>query len=121
MNDIDKANLTDQTKIRLNKTNGIGNYFNSEINQRQLCSKTLSKYVTTCDYIDKVLIALSAKCGGVSIISFTSVVGSPIGIASASFTLVFSLTTGIIRLVFNMIWLIKRFKKKNSIRQSFKR
>ena len=121
MNDIDKTNLTDQTKIRLNKTNGIGNYFNSEINQRQLCSKTLSKYVTTCDYIDKVLIALSAKCGGVSITSFTSVVGSPIGIASASFTLVFSLTTGIIRLVFNMIWLIKRFKKKNSIRQNFKR
>ena len=49
----------------------------------------LSKYVTAFDYIDKVSIALSAASGGVSIISFTSVVGAPVGIASASFTLIF--------------------------------
>ena len=93
MNEIHKTNLTDQTEIRLNKINGIGNYSNSGINQRKLCSKTLSKYFTIFNYIDKVLIVLSAKSGGVSTISFTSAVGSPIGIASASFTLVFSLTT----------------------------
>ena len=33
----------------------------------------------------------------VKYLSFTSVVGAPIGIASASFTLIFSLTTGIIK------------------------
>ena len=32
MNEIDKTNLTDQTKIRLNKINEIENYFNQEIN-----------------------------------------------------------------------------------------
>ena len=57
----------------------------------------MSKYVTTFDYIDKILIILSATNGGVSIISFTSAIGAPVGIASASFTLVFSLTTGIIK------------------------
>ena len=47
------------------------------------------KYVTTFDYIDKILIVLSATTGGVSLISFTSVNGAPVGIASASFTLIF--------------------------------
>ena len=60
-----------------------------EINQRKSCSKKLSKYVATFDYIHKILIVLSATSGGVSIISFTSVAGAPVGIASASFTLVF--------------------------------
>ena len=53
MNEIDKINLTDQTRFRLNEINKIENYFNSEINQRKLCSKKLSKYVTAFDYIHK--------------------------------------------------------------------
>ena len=64
----------------------IGNYFYQEINQRKLCSKKLNKYVTTFDYIDKNLIALSATSSRVSIISFTSIVGAPVVIASASLT-----------------------------------
>ena len=96
MNKIDKTNLTDQTKIRLNKIIKIENYFNSYINQRKSCIKKSSKYVAASDYIDKVLIALIATSGGVSIISFTSVVGAAVGIVSASFTLFFSLATGII-------------------------
>ena len=95
--EIDKTNLNDQIKFRLNEINQIEDYFNSDINQRKLCSEKLSKYVTVSDFIDKILIALSATSGGVSIISFTSVVGAPVGIASASFTLILSLTTGIIK------------------------
>ena len=49
------------------------------------------------DYIDQALIVLSATSGGVSIISFTSIVGAAVGIASTSLTLVFSLTTGIVK------------------------
>ena len=100
--------MTEETKIRLNKITEIENYFHQEIKQRKLCSKKLSKYVTAFDYIDKVLIALSATRGGVSIISFTSVVGAPVAIASASFTLIFSLTTGIIKKLLS----ITRNKKK---------
>ena len=95
--EIDKTNLNDQIKFRLNEINQIEDYFISDINQKKLCSEKLSKYVTVSDYIDKILIALSATSGGVSIISFTSVVGAPVGIASASFTLILSLTTGIIK------------------------
>ena len=73
------------------------NYFINEINERKSCSKKLSKYVTTFDYIDKILSALSATTDGISIISFTSIIGVPAGIASTSFTLIFSLTTGIFK------------------------
>ena len=68
----------------------------------------MSKYVTAFDYIDKILIILSATTGGVSIFSFTSVIGAPVRIASASFNLIFSITTGIIRKLLN----ITRSKKK---------
>ena len=63
----------------------------------KLCSKKLSKYVAAFDYINKVLIILSATSGRVSIDLFTSIIGAPVGIASASFTLIFSITTGIIK------------------------
>ena len=104
----DKTVLSEQTKFRLSEIIGIGNYFYQEINQRKSCSKKLNKYVTTFDYIDKILIVLSATSSGVSIISFTSIVGAPVGIASASFTLIFSLTTGIVKKLLN----ITRNKKK---------
>ena len=107
---IDRANLTEPTKIRLNKITEIENHSHGEINQRKSCSKKLSKYVAAFDYIDKVLIVLSATSGGVSIISFTSIIGAPVGIASASFTLIFSLTTGIIKKLLS----ITRNKKKKS-------
>ena len=108
MNEINKINLSEQTKFRLSEIIGIENYFHQEINQRKSCSKKLSKYVAAFDYIDKILIVLSATTGGVSICSFTSVVGAPVGIASASFTLIFSLTTGIIKKLLS----ITRNKKK---------
>ena len=84
---IDKTDLTEQTKLSLDKISEIENYFYKEINQRKSCHKKWSKYVTAFDYIDKFLIALSATTGGISICSFVSVVGAPVGIASA--TLIF--------------------------------
>ena len=88
MNKIDKTNLNNQTKFRLNEISKIGKYFNSEINQRKSCSKRLSNYVAAFDYIDKIFFVFSTRSDGVSIISFTSVIGAPAGIASASFTLI---------------------------------
>ena len=89
--------MTEQTKLRSNKITEIETYLHEEINRRKSCSKKLSKYVAAFDYIDKVLIALSAKSGGVLSISFTSVDGAPVGNASASFTLICSLTTGLVK------------------------
>ena len=100
---IDKTILSEQTKFRLSEIIGIENYFYQEINQRKSCSKKLSKYVAAFDYIDKILTVLGGKARGVSIYSFTSVVGGPVGIASASASLIFSLATGIVKKLLSTI------------------
>ena len=64
---INKTVLSEQTKFRLSGIIGIENYFYQEINQRELCSKKLNKYVTVFDYIDKILIVLSATSSRVSV------------------------------------------------------
>ena len=109
MDEINKTNLSEQTKFRRSEISKIENYFNSEINQRKSCSKKLSKYVTAFDYIDAILIVLSALSGGVCIISSVSVVGAVVGISEASFTLFFSLATGIIK---KLLSITKNKKKK---------
>ena len=110
---IDKTDLSEQTKFRLDEINKIENYFIEEINQRKSCSRKLNKYVAVFDYIDQALIVLSATSSGVSIISFTSIIGAPVGIASASFTLIFSLTTGIVKKLLNIT---RKKKRKNMIK-----
>ena len=78
MNENNSIEAIDKTKFRLSEIIGIENYVYKEINQRKTCSKKLNKYVTAFDYIDKVLIVLSAATSGISIISFTSIVGDKI-------------------------------------------
>ena len=65
---IDKTILSEQTKFRLSEIIGIENYFYQEISQRKSCSKKLNKYVTAFDYIDNIVIVLSAASSGVPII-----------------------------------------------------
>ena len=97
MNKTDKTNLTDQTKYRLNEISKTENYFHQEINQRISWSKKLSKPVAAYDYRDKALMSVS-------------VVGAPIGIAGASFALIYSLTTGIIK---KLLSITRNTKKKH--------
>ena len=97
MNEINETNWTDQTKFKLNEIRKIQNCLNSEISQRKLYSKKLSKYVTTFDYIDKILVVISATTGGVFIFSHATIAEAPVGIASAGFNIVFSLETEIIK------------------------
>ena len=60
---VDTSNLSGQTKFRLNKIIKIEDYFNSEIQERKIMSKKLSKYIAAFDYFDKALIVLSATKG----------------------------------------------------------
>ena len=113
MHEINKTKLTNQTKFRLYEIKNIEKDFINEINQQKSYSKKWNRYVTIFDYIDKILIILSATTGGISIISFTTAIGAPVGIASASFTLIFSLTTGIITKLLNIT--VKKKKKHDKI------
>ena len=60
-------------------------------------SKRFSKYIASFDYFDKSLIVLSATSGSISIASFATVVGTAVGIASASLSLTFSLSSGLVK------------------------
>ena len=60
-------------------------------------SKRLSKYIASFGYFDKSLIALSATSGSISIASFATVIGAPVGIASASFSYAFSISEGTVK------------------------
>ena len=93
---IDTPNLNNQ-QFRLNKISEIEEYFIAEIKERELMSKKLNKYFSFFDYFDKSLIVLSVTSGGVSIASFASAIGVPIGTTSASFSLAFSLCTGLVK------------------------
>ena len=59
MDEINKINLSEQTKFWLSQIIGIEDYFHQVINQRKSCSKKLSKHVTTFDYLVKILIVLT--------------------------------------------------------------
>ena len=116
MNEIklkSNLNLSEQTKFRLSEIIRIEKYFHQESNQRKLCSKRFCKYVTAFDYIEKILIALSATSSVVCIISSASVVGAPVGRTSASFTLILFLTTGIIK---KLLSITRSNNKKSMIR-----
>ena len=91
------ASLNDEQQFRLNKINEIEDYFVAENKERELMSKRLSKYIASFDYFDKSLIVLSVTTGSISIASFATVIGAPVGMTSASFSFAFSISTGIVK------------------------
>ena len=60
-------------------------------------SKRLGKYIALFNYFAKSLIVLSSISGSISIASFATVMGMPIGIASTSLGLKLSLCTGLVK------------------------
>ena len=54
MNEINKINLSEQTKFRLSEITGIESYLKSGGQSKKILHKKLSKYVRAFDYIDKI-------------------------------------------------------------------
>ena len=104
--------LSDQQQFRLNRINETKDYFAAEVKERELMSKRLMKYIASFDYFDKSLIVLCITTGIISTASFATVSGAPVGIVSASFSLAFSISTGIIKKPLK----ITRNKKKKHIK-----
>ena len=109
---VNRANeiseLKDLTKYRLDEINKIKEYFNAEIKERKDIVKKISKYIVAFDYADKLFITLSASFGTLSIASYATIVGIPVGIAGASLALIFTITIGVVKTFLN----ISRKKKK---------
>ena len=115
LGEMSKANRANEmreiTKFRLDEINKIKEYFNNEIKERKDIIKKICKYIIAFDYVDKIFITLSASFGTLSIASHATVVGIPVGIAGASLTLIFILTTGIVKKLLNIT---RRKKKKHN-------
>ena len=103
--------LNDLTKYRLDEINKIKDYLNSEIKERKDIIKKISKYIVAFDYADKRFITLSASFGTLSIASYATVVGIPGGIAGASLTLIFTITTGVVK---TFLKITRKKKKKHN-------
>ena len=73
-------------------------------------SKEFSKYIASFNHFEKSLIVLSVTTGSISIASFATVIGAPVGIVDASFSLAFSISTGTIKK------LLKTTRNKNKKR-----
>ena len=109
MNNIE---LADINNYRLNEINKTKDCFNDEINERKNIIKKLNKYLVTLDYLDRIFVTLSASFGTLSVASHATVVGIPVGFAGASLTLIFTISTGVDKSLFQ---LTKKKKKHNKI------
>ena len=89
--------LNDLTKFRLDEINKTKDYLNAEIKDRKDIVKKINTYIVAFDYADKLFITLSASFGTLSIVSHATVVGIPVGIAGASITVIFTITTGVVK------------------------
>ena len=97
MNDL---NLTEVDKYRLSEINKIKEYCNKEINERKDILNKLNKYIVDFD-----------SFGTLSIASHATVIGIPAGIAGASLTLIFTISTGINK---SLLQVYEKKKKKHN-------
>ena len=110
--DMSNLELADINNYRLNEINKTRYYFNNEIIERKNIIKKIDKYIVDFDYLDKIFIALSASFGTLSIASHAAVVGIPVGIAGASLTLIFTISTGVNK---SLLQVTKK-QKRNTIK-----
>ena len=108
MNNI--IELTDVNKYRIDEIYKI-KYFDNEIKERKDIIKKLNKYLVSFDYLDKIFITLLASFSTLSIASYASVSGCPVGIAGSSLTLIFTISTGINK---SLLKVTKKRKKKHN-------
>ena len=109
---MSNSNL-EMSQANLDEINKIKDYLNSEIKERKYIIKKISKYIVAFDYAAKLFIPLSASFGALSIASHATVVGIPVGIAGASLTLIFTIRTGVVKILLNITR--KKKKKHNKI------
>ena len=86
----------------MDEINKIKDYLNAEIKERKDIVKKISKYIVAFDYSEKLFITLSASFGTLGIASHATIIGIPVGIAGASLTLIFTVTTGVVKKLLNI-------------------
>ena len=75
-------------------------------------SKRLSKHIVSVDYFENSLTVSCATSGSISIASFATVIGAPVAMLNTSFSLAFSISSGIMEKMLQTT----RIKRKKTIK-----
>ena len=81
--------------------------------------KTLNKYITVLNYADNSVLVFSGTGIIIYLFSFTTITDIPVGISSASISLVFLVTNGFVKLFLKTMgniknrWIFESLRKQN--------
>ena len=79
-------------------------------------SRALNKYITSFDYAGTTLLVSLVASSGVSLCSFTTVIGTPVGITSDNISLVFLISNRIVTM-FLKTMVRKKLSKERLLHQ----
>ena len=89
--------LNEQNNYRLIEIDKIKDYFDQEIQHQQALTSKLSKYLTCFNYTDKILTVFLTVFSGTNIFAYVKGRKQVLGLISSTFSLVFCLSSGIIK------------------------
>ena len=93
---MEKRNLKDQINYRLNEKSKIKDYFNSEIQYQQSLTYKLNKYLTVFDILNKIVTVFLTVSSSANIFAHIKKKKKLLGLITSIFSLIFSLSFGII-------------------------
>lgn len=96
-------------QFRLNRIDEINNFFIENIEEREIMGKRIKKILSILNYVYWSLLGITRASVTVSIFSFATIIGSPLGLFSETIKLKACLSSAIIR---NTINHKKRQRKK---------
>ena len=88
----DFSSIEWRSTIQTHSNKKVEDFFIAEINGRKKISKTINKYITVVNYVDKNLLVLSGASCGVSLWKISTIIVTPLGIAIASISQMFLIT-----------------------------
>ena len=95
--------LSNPPEFRFNRLKQIEDFFITKINDRRKISYTLNKCITALDFASKTLLVFlfaGLASSDVSLFSFTTVISALVGIASFSISLMFLVSSEIVKNIF---------------------
>ena len=93
---LEKINFEDQTNYRLNQISKIKDYFNKEIEYQQSLTNKLNKYLTIFHILSKIITVFLTVFSSTNIFAHNKKKKKLLGLISSIFSLLFSLSFGII-------------------------
>ena len=93
---MEKIHLEDQSNYRLNEISKTKDYFNSEIQYQQSLTNKLSKYLTVFEYFNKILTVFLTVISPTNIFAHIKNRKKLLVLITSIFSLIFSLSFGII-------------------------